>query len=445
MRMDTRQKIIRFPHRRSVGTLYVAPLSQPEEWELLSQVRGLVVTPENQPIKWEWLEEARGNVTIPEGHKLKLKIGGKGSGSLAPLTELNADDLHTLDLSRSEISDISLSHMPKLTGLKVLELTATNITDAGLAYLEGLVNLQGLGLSHCQISGRGLAQLSNLCDLRELWMSGAAVEDTDLIYLKRMVKLVQLGLSGTQITDEGLLQLAHLQSLTRIYLFNTQVSQAGTEALRQKISGCRVKWKPASRIDESLLDVDPSTPLEQLLAGLPAEVRSAFALPLEVGTASGDALPRSMNDDVFWEVIEALDWDKTGEDDAVLEPAILMLASRKDQDILDFADILSEKLHLLDGEAFARSIGKDAYKGPRTHFSRNCFLSARCCAIANGQEFYNEVLEDPEKMPKDMEFEALLRIPSKAYERKTGKKLTYITKYSFETFANKSGWPESCA
>src|ERR1700737_2912871 len=123
--MSNQQKVIRFPHRRSAGTLYVAPADQPEEWELLSQVRGLVVTPENQPIKWEWLEEARGNVTVPEGYKLKLKISGKGSGSLAPLAELGPDDLHTLDLSRSEISDISLSHLPKLTGLKVLELTAT--------------------------------------------------------------------------------------------------------------------------------------------------------------------------------------------------------------------------------------------------------------------------------------------------------------------------------
>ena len=32
--MLNEQRILRFPHRRSVGTLFVAPLSQPEEWEL---------------------------------------------------------------------------------------------------------------------------------------------------------------------------------------------------------------------------------------------------------------------------------------------------------------------------------------------------------------------------------------------------------------------------
>ncbi len=42
----TEERIIRFPHRRSIGTLFVAPESQPEEWELLTVVRGLVVSPE---------------------------------------------------------------------------------------------------------------------------------------------------------------------------------------------------------------------------------------------------------------------------------------------------------------------------------------------------------------------------------------------------------------
>jgi hypothetical protein len=433
--------MIKFPHRRSVGTLYVAPVSQPEEWELLSQVRGLIVAPENQPIKWEWLEEARGNVTVPADYKLKLKVGGKGSGSLAPLADLRSDDLHTLDLSRSEISDISLSHLHHLTGMRVLELTATNVTDEGLHHLASLTNLQGLGLSHCQISGVGLGHLRNLRDLRELWMSGARVFDADLMHLAGMSKLVQLGLSGTFITDDGLKTLSRLQALMRIYLFNTEVSQDGIESLRRKLPGCRLKWKPLAVIDESLRDVDPSTPLEQLLQGLPEEVRSAFQLPLEGGTAGGD-IGRSMSDEVFWQVIDKLDFNQTGEDDRVIEPAINLLASKKDKDILAFADLLSEKLHNLDGEHYAREIGNDSYKGKQTHFSRNCFLSARCCVIANGRHFYDEVLADPKLMPKDMEFDALLKIPSRAYERKTGKKLTYITKYSYETFANKSAWPD---
>ena len=438
--MAMQQKVIRFPHRRSAGTLYVAQADQPEEWELLTQVRGLIVTPENQPIKWDWLEEARGNVTIPAGKKLKLKISGKGSGSLAPVQELAPDDLHTLDLSRSEISDISLSHLVNLTGLSVLELTSTNISDEGLRYLESLTNLQGLGLSHCQITGAGTAALRNLTNLRELWMSGAKICDRDLKYLNKMDKLVQLGFSGTLITDQGLLELSALRALMRIYLFSTDVTQEGIAAFRQTLPSCRVKWKPQAQLDETLLDVDPGTSLEDLLSGLPDDVRAAFQLPLEVGSPDSNGL-RAMNDDAFWKIIESMDWEKTGDDDQVIEPAIHQLSTRKDQEILAFADALSEKLHGLDGERYAKEIGQDAYKGPQTRFSKNCFLSARCCVIANGREFYEQVVSEPAEMPKDMEFEALLKLPSKAYQRKTGKKLTYIPKFSYETFANKEAWP----
>jgi len=98
-------------------------------------------------------------------------------------------------------------------------------------------------------------------------------------------------------------------------------------------------------------------------------------------------------------------------------------------------------MHQLDSESFAKEIGQDSYKGPQTRFSKNCFLQARCCVIANGRDFFEEVLADPAIMPKDMEFEALLKIPSRAYERKTGKKADLRDKLSYETFSNKIGWP----
>ncbi|MFX4941249.1 hypothetical protein ABTC18_20075, partial [Acinetobacter baumannii] len=69
---------------------------------------------------------------VPPGVKLKLKISGRGSGGLSALDSLAPPDLHCLDLSRSEITDQSLSHVQHLTGLKVLELTATNVTDEAL-------------------------------------------------------------------------------------------------------------------------------------------------------------------------------------------------------------------------------------------------------------------------------------------------------------------------
>ncbi|HEY9757820.1 MAG TPA: DUF4240 domain-containing protein [Oculatellaceae cyanobacterium] len=436
--MHNHQRILRFPHRRSLGTLFFAPLSQPEEWELLSQVRGLIVNPDNHPIKWEWLEEARGRVMVPHGIKLKLKISGRGSGSLSALETLGADDLHVLDLSRSEITDVSLSHVQHLTGLRVLELTATNTTDEGLVHLQNLIKLQGLGLSHCQISGAGLTHLQKLADLRELWLSGAQLFDSELENIQTFKEVVQLGLSGTQITDDGLPKLAALKSLTRLYLFNTPVTLDGTKKLRELSPSCRVKWKP--QIDTAN-DQSDNFDYDQLLSNLSGDVAAKLALPLDIPSFTGDVpVNEGMTEEKFWSFIDLLAWDNQGDDSAVIEPAVRTLATCPTKEIYKFADLLSEKLYLLDGEDFARNIGKDSYSNGERHFSRSYFLGARCCVIANGQEYFGEVLEEPDQMPKDLEFESLLQIPSRAFELKTGKKYSHSSTKNCETFSNKEKW-----
>lgn len=148
-----------------------------------------------------------------------------------------------------------------------------------------------------------------------------------------------------------------------------------------------------------------------------------------------------MNEDVFWEMIASFNWSKTGNDDAVLRPAVNRLAAMPIEDIYRFADILSEKLFLLDGIAYASNIGEDAYKGEGEHFSVDCFLYARCCVVANGRQYFESVLADPNKMPKDLEFESLLYLPDTAYRKKTKTgQYDYSPKFDFETFSNVDGW-----
>ncbi len=141
----------------------------------------------------------------------------------------------------------------------------------------------------------------------------------------------------------------------------------------------------------------------------------------------------------FWEIISLFDWSKEGDDEAVVEPAIARLVSGPVRHILEFADLLSEKLYALDGRRYAVQTGEDAWS-PDRYFSVDNFLYARCCVIANGEAFFKDVLDDPEKMPKDRSFEELLYIPSQAYQRKTGRKYAYTPAFPFETFSNISGW-----
>jgi hypothetical protein len=150
---------------------------------------------------------------------------------------------------------------------------------------------------------------------------------------------------------------------------------------------------------------------------------------------------QTMTEDEFWKIIALLDWEKEGDDDAVLQPAVAYVSAFPVSEIARFQDILSEKLHRLDGEQYARHTGENAF-GEGNHFSADIFLYARCCAVANGRIFYEQVLTHPEDMPKDLDFEALLSLAGEACLKKTGKHLDHVPAYNYETGFNSQGWGE---
>ena len=133
--------------------------------------------------------------------------------------------------------------------------------------------------------------------------------------------------------------------------------------------------------------------------------------------------------------------EKTGDDDAVLRPALKRLSSMKVEDIYIFSDILSEKLYSLDGINYASNIGDFSYKDETQYFSNDYFLYVRCCVVANGKEFYEFVLANPTEMPKDLDFEALLYLPDEAYKKLTNtEQYDYQPKFDYETYANSEKW-----
>lgn len=143
-----------------------------------------------------------------------------------------------------------------------------------------------------------------------------------------------------------------------------------------------------------------------------------------------------MDENKFWEIIAQFDWGKAGDDDAVLAPAHNILVKLNTSDIIEFEEILAEKLYGLD----RRDIAKACYNGDDENFSGDDFLYSRCVVVANGKDFFDEVISNPNSMPNDMEFESLLYLGPRAYEEKTGEELAHITKYSYETLSNTEGW-----
>jgi len=149
-----------------------------------------------------------------------------------------------------------------------------------------------------------------------------------------------------------------------------------------------------------------------------------------------------MNENKFWDIIALLDWDKTGDDDAVLEPACQALATQQDDAIFEFENILAEKLLALDTREHCRACyaGELDPDDGDDYVSADDFLYARCVVVANGREFYASVLADPANMPQGMEFEAMLSLPAASFERKTGKDYPHIPPVNYESFQNSVGW-----
>jgi hypothetical protein len=148
-----------------------------------------------------------------------------------------------------------------------------------------------------------------------------------------------------------------------------------------------------------------------------------------------------MNEAQFWAIIDSFDW-KTRDSDAILAPAIKALAQFTLNDITIFHDILNEKLYRLDARRFAEQLGSNRYTADGSkYFSVDSFLYARCCVVANGRKFYEKVLENPTKMPKEYTFESLLYLPRQAWQKKTGRdSYNYFPEIWSETFSNPNGW-----
>ncbi len=145
-----------------------------------------------------------------------------------------------------------------------------------------------------------------------------------------------------------------------------------------------------------------------------------------------------MNRKQFFEVImTTCDWNAMGDDDKVLNPLIEYLAQQPDETIFSFNEIMAELLFELDTK-------KNFRKARRyyTH-SDDSFLYSRCCALINGEEYYEKVKAGKVSGIWQMEFEAILGVPECAWERKHGEDAgiyPYLPTKSYETGSNAEGW-----
>jgi hypothetical protein len=142
------------------------------------------------------------------------------------------------------------------------------------------------------------------------------------------------------------------------------------------------------------------------------------------------------SDAEFWQILTALDWSKSESKD-IIAPAVKQLAAMPVVNIYLFADKLAQKLYQLDTKAHGIAYlnnEADAY------LSVDDFLYVRCAVVAEGRDYYEDILKTPSNLTDELSFEPLLNLADHAYALKTGKQFDYHPIFNYETYSNKKGW-----
>ncbi len=179
---------------------------------------------------------------------------------------------------------------------------------------------------------------------------------------------------------------------------------------------------PISQISESLLN--------EIMLDYGREPLVEVSLPERY---SGDI---AATDAFFWQIIEHLDWSQQNHQQ-VLQPAVQALSEKPSYQIFRFESLLAEKLHRLDTRKHAQAMMQNQ---PGQPFSGDGFLYTRCAVVAEGKDYFEQVLNCPDDMPADISFEPLLNLASKAYKLKTGNNFDFIPATSYETQSNLAQW-----
>lgn len=123
---------------------------------------------------WKGNESAKGTMDIPAATMVQLK-SGPTARSLDSLTTLQPDDLDSLWLTSSRLTDDSLAPLSHLTGLQILRITKADITDEGLKHLTDLDQVTDLQLGDVPITDAGLEHLKEMDKLQRIFLHGTNV------------------------------------------------------------------------------------------------------------------------------------------------------------------------------------------------------------------------------------------------------------------------------
>ena len=150
---------------------------------------------------------------------------------------------------------------------------------------------------------------------------------------------------------------------------------------------------------------------------------------------------KAMIESEFWELIGTLPGRV---DDLSAEQLTGRLASEGPARIINFADILAEKLYAIDHPVGAEQLIRDPTAGPSPMtMGDDLFLYARCAVVAAGKSSWERILNNPAGMAGTwyaFDGEFLLLVAPDAWERVTDTAYTHESPVSYETGSNTDNW-----
>lgn len=192
-------------------------------------------------IKWLWLN--RGDFD-DDALALVSEWPGLETFGWTGVTDRSRQNWGTaVNLSRTRVTDESLTHLSKLSGLQELHLAETRVGDVGVSKLAGFPVLRHLDLSGAKVTDAALASLArNNRSVEILELRATSITRTGLAHLADLPKLVLLDVSNCRLIDDDAIQvLAGSRSLGIIRLGGAKITRAGAMRLTAAMPRCIVE------------------------------------------------------------------------------------------------------------------------------------------------------------------------------------------------------------
>jgi Leucine-rich repeat (LRR) protein len=131
------------------------------------------------------------------------------------------EDLESLSLWGTNVTDDDLVPLASLKKLRVIDLSFTNITGTSLKTLSTLTNLVSVRLDSCDVTDKHLETLESMPQVAMLYLRNTKITDTGLKNLRFLDQILLLDLSDCKITDAGLKSLGDLPVIQHLWLSKT--------------------------------------------------------------------------------------------------------------------------------------------------------------------------------------------------------------------------------